>query len=156
MPFTLCSPAHPYFVKELPMKDSVYPSEEQTAYADILFYGCWIGLAIMTITYLLYVFSVITPHVPLERLPEYWAMPVHEYLGKARVPTGWAWTALLGRGDFLNFIGVVLLAGLSIICYVRIIPALIRKNDKIMAFIAIAEVAVLILAASGVINAGAH
>lgn len=138
------------------MKDSVYPSEEQTAYADILFYGCWLGLAVMIVTYLLYVLGIIAPHIPLEKLPEYWVMPVHEYLRKANVPTGWGWTALLGRGDFLNFIGVVLLAGLSIICYVRIIPALIRKKDKAMTFIAIAEVAVLILAASGVISAGAH
>ncbi len=138
------------------MKNSVYPSEGQMIYADILFYGCWIGLAIMIVTYLLYVLGILTPHIPLESLPEYWTMPVNEYLRKANVPTGWGWTALLNRGDFLNFIGIVLLAGLSIICYLRIIPVLFRKNDRTMAYIAIAEVAVLVLAASGVINAGAH
>lgn len=138
------------------MKESVHASPEQNAYADILFYGCWVGLAVMLVTYCLYVFGVITPHVPLDRMTEVWSQPVAHYLKEARVPTGWGWTSLLGRGDFLNFIGIVLLAGLSIICYLRTIPALFRKGDKAMGAIAVIEVLVLLLAASGIVGGGAH
>lgn len=138
------------------MKESVHASPEQTAYADLLFYGCWIGLAIMLVTYSLYVFGILTPHVPLETLPQIWSQPVSNYLETARVPTGWGWFSLVGQGDFLNFLGIVLLAGLSIICYLKTIPALLRKGDKVMAVIAVAEVLVLLLAASGIVGGGAH
>lgn len=138
------------------MKDKVFASNEQIAYADILFYGCWAGLAIMLITYVLYVFGIIEPHIPMDVMPQYWTQPVGHYLEAGKVPSGWGWTALLGRGDFLNFIGIVLLAGLSIICYLRVLPALVRKGDKAMAAIACAEVLVLLLAASGIIGGGAH
>ena len=138
------------------MKENVHATPEQTAYADLLFYGCWIGLAIMLVTYSLYVFGFITPHVPLEKMPEVWSHPVSMYLEKGNVPTGWGWVSLLGQGDFLNFLGIVLLAGLSIICYLKTIPALFRKGDTIMGAIAVAEVLVLLLAASGIVGGGAH
>lgn len=138
------------------MKESVHASPEQTAYADILFYGCWVGLGVMLVTYLVYIFGVLTPHVPLEQMPDYWSQPVAHYLEKAHAPTGWGWASLLGQGDFLNFIGIALLAGLSILCYIRTIPALFRKGDTIMACIAVGEVFVLLVAASGIFGSGGH
>lgn len=138
------------------MNESVHASPEQNAYADYLFYGCWIGLVIMLITYLLYVSGIVTPHVPLTEMPQYWSQSVSHYLQGAAVPTGWGWLGLLGQGDFLNFLGIVLLAGLSIVCYLRVIPSLFRKGDKIMGLIASIEVLVLLLAASGIVGGGAH
>ncbi len=138
------------------MNKQVFASKEQTAYADILFYGCWVGLALMLITYFLYVSGMITPHIPLEDMPKYWSQPVGVYLKEGQVPTGWGWISLLSRGDFLNFLGVVLLAGLSIICYLRIIPSFLRNKDIVMFFVAALEVLVLLLAASGIVGSGAH
>ena len=138
------------------MNNDVHATPEQTAYADLLFYGCWLGLGIMILTYSLYISGAMTPHVPLETMPQVWSDPVSTYLEKANIPTGWGWTSLLGNGDFLNFIGIVLLAGLSIICYLKTIPAFFRKGDKVMGFIAVAEVLVLLLAASGIVGGGAH
>ena len=138
------------------MRESVHASPEQNSYANILFYGCWLGLAIMLVTYLLYVFGILAPHVPLDQMSQVWNKPVAHYLETAHVPTGWGWMSLLGQGDFLNFLGIVLLAGLSIICYLRVIPALYRKGDTVMAVIGTLEVLVLLLAASGIFGAGAH
>jgi hypothetical protein len=138
------------------MKESIYASKEQTAYADLLFYGCWIGLAVMLVTYMIYVTGIVSPHIPLEEMPQYWSQPVTHYLEAAKVPTGWGWTSLLNQGDFMNFLGIVLLAGLSIVCYLRTIPALFSKGDRVMGFIAVAEVLVLLLAASGIVGGGAH
>lgn len=138
------------------MNDSVHASPEQNTYADYLFYGCWIGLIIMLVTYLLYVTGILSPHVPLADMPLLWSKSVDNYLHTANVPTGWGWLRLLNRGDFINFIGIVLLAGLSIVCYLRIIPSLFRKGDKIMGCIAVIEVLVLLLAASGIVGGGAH
>ena len=69
---------------------------------------------------------------------------------------GWSWLHLLNKGDFLNFVGIAFLSGVSIICYLAIIPSLFRKKDTIYAMLAIAEVLVLVLAASGVLKAGGH
>lgn len=138
------------------INESVHASPEQNDYADLLFYGCWVGLAIMLVTYLLYLSGIIAPHVPMDQMPQYWSQSVSHYLQTADVPTGWGWVSLLGQGDFLNFLGIVLLAGLSIICYLRLIPALFRKGDTLIGCIAIAEVIVLLVAASGIAGSGGH
>jgi len=138
------------------MQEKALASSEQTAYANIMFYGCWIGLAVMLVTYFLYISGIISPHVPLDQMPQVWSQSVHHYLEAHNVPTGWGWLRLLGHGDFLNFIGIVILAGLSIVCYLRIIPALFRKGDKLMGIIALLEVLVLLVAASGLVGSGGH
>lgn len=131
-------------------------SPEQITYANLLFYGCWSGLAIMILTYLVYVLGVMTPHVPMDQVIQLWSKPVHDYLTQGQVPTGWGWFALLGRGDFLNFLGIALLAGLTIICYIPLIPAYLKKKDPVFAILALAEALVLLVAASGIVGGGAH
>ena len=132
------------------------PSKEQMAYADLLFYGCWAGLVVMLITYAVYVSGILSPHVPLEHMPAYWSESVSVYLAKAQVPIGWGWVTLLNQGDFVNFVGVVLLAGLSIVCYLRVLPGLLAKKDMVYFTLALLQVLVLVFAASGLVGAGAH
>jgi hypothetical protein len=130
--------------------------KEQVLYADILFWGCWGGLALMALTYIVYVTGVMTPHIPLETVAQLWSEPVAAYLSKGAVPHGWGWVVLLGKGDFLNFAGIVLLAGLTIIAYIPLIPAFLKKGDKVFALLSLLEVIVLTLAASGIVGGGAH
>lgn len=133
-----------------------YVTEEQIAYAKILDLGMKVGLLLLIISFALYVFGILPPHVPLADLPTYWRLPVHEYLAQTDIHQGWSWLYMLNKGDFLNFVGIAFLAGVSIACYLRVIPSLFRKGDTIYAFLAIAEVLVLVLAASGVLKAGGH
>lgn len=129
---------------------------EQITYANILFYGCWGGLALMFVSYLVYITGILEPYVSMDLITKYWAMPVQNYLVDNNVPTGWGWTALLGYGDFLNFLGIALLAGLTIVCYLPITLAYIKKNDRAYATIAILEIIVLCVAASGIVGTGGH
>ena len=131
-------------------------SPEQITYANMLFYGCWGGLALMAATYVLYVSGLLTPHVPLDLVPRLWSEPVGTYLTLGKVPHGWGWTALIGKGDFLNFLGIVLLAGMTILCYIPLIPAFLKRGEKGFALMALAEIIVLLVAASGIVGAGAH
>jgi hypothetical protein len=130
--------------------------DEQIAYANILFYGCWGGLALMLITYSLYVSGIMDPYVSMELVAKYWSLPVHDYLVENNVPTGWGWATLLSKGDFLNFLGIALLAGLTVICYIPVIFAYLKKKDLPFAIIALLEVIVLCVAASGIVGGGAH
>lgn len=132
------------------------PSPEQMLYANILNKGMLIGLAILVVTFALYVFGVIKPFIPVSELSNYWHLPVHDYLQKADIPAGWGWLGMLGYGDFLNFIGVAVLAGVSIICYAAIVPTLWKSGDKICTVIAILEVIVLTAAAIGIFGSGGH
>ena len=131
-------------------------SPEQVTYANMLFYGCWGGLALMLVTYLVYVTGILTPHVPLEKIPQLWSQPVGVYLKEGNVPHGWGWLVLIGKGDFLNFVGIVLLAGMTILCYIPLIPAYLKRGEKIFAALALAEILVLLVAASGIVGGGAH
>ena len=129
---------------------------EQIAYANILFYGCWGGLALMFLTYLLYVTGIMEPYVSMELVTKFWSLPVHDYLVENKVPTGWGWTSLLNKGDFLNFLGIALLGGLTIVCYIPVTLAYLKKKDMAYAIISLLEVIVLCFAASGIVGGGAH
>ena len=135
---------------------SVETPPEQTLYADVLFWGCWGGLALMAATYILYVTGIMAPHVPFDKITQLWSQPVKVYLSQGNVPHGWGWATLLGKGDFLNFLGIVLLAGLTIVGYIPLIPAYLKKKDNAFAIIALLEVLVLALAASGLVASGGH
>ena len=135
---------------------------EQLLYAKVLEIGMFTGLAILFITFTLYASGILAPAVPRERISSYWTQGVHEYLEAVNhdylhmehPPTGWAWTTMLDKGDFLNFVGIAMLAGVTIVCYLAIVPMLLRKRDYAYLTIAVLEVLVLSLAASGILAVG--
>ena len=131
-------------------------SEEQLAYAGVLNVGMWLGLLILVITFFIYLSGVLPSFVPIGDLSKYWGMRVHDFNHELHAPTGWGWAAMIGKGDYLNFIGIAILSGLTILCYIVILPILIRKKQTAYAVIAILEVLVLALAASGIMKVGGH
>jgi len=138
------------------MSDKTKASEEQIAYAKVLNIGMWFGLALLIITFFVYISGVLPSYVPINDLPKYWTMRVHDFNVALNAPTGWGWASLVGKGDYLNFIGIAILSGLTILCYLVILPILARKKDRAYVVIAIAEVLVLSLAASGLLKVGGH
>lgn len=138
------------------MSTKLKATEEQLAYAKLLDIGMKFGLVMLVITFIIYLTGIFAPHVPVNDLPKYWSMPVKEYLKATDIHTGWSWIYLLGKGDFLNFTGIAFLSGVTILCYIRIIPILFRKKDTVYGVLAIIEVLVLVLAASGVLKGGGH
>jgi len=140
-------------------KNACVPVEtpkEQILYADILFWGCWGGLALMALTYVIYLTGFLAPHVPMDKITVLWSKPVATYLAEGNVPVGWNWVVLMGKGDFLNFAGIVLLAGLTVVAYIPLVPAYLKKKEPIFAVLALLEVVVLTLAASGLVSSGGH
>jgi hypothetical protein len=143
-------------------QDAHDTQSEQLLYAKVLEIGMYIGLVVLFVTFSLYVSGVVAPAVPRHEVPNYWHQGVHEYLEAVNhdylhmehPPTGWAWVSMLGTGDFLNFIGIAMLAGVTIICYLAIVPMLLRKKDYTYATVAVLEALVLTLAASGILSVG--
>jgi len=125
--------------------------EEQLAYATILNWGMKIGFVLLLVSFVLYVLGIIEPQIAHNDLPKYWGMSVHEYLEATNLQTGWSWLALVNKGDFMNFIGIAFLGFVTIVCYLRIVPILFKNKNTIYGIIAILEILVLILAASGLL-----
>jgi hypothetical protein len=138
------------------MNEKTKASEEQLVYAKVLNAGMWFGLALLVLTFFIYISGILPTFVPINELPKYWTMRAHDYNVALHAPTGWHWTALVGKGDYMNFVGIAILAGLTILCYLVILPILIRKKDTPYVVIAIIEVLVLALAASGLLKVGGH
>ncbi len=129
---------------------------EQILYAGVLEKGMYIGLAILFITYIIYIFGILDPFIALDKISHYWSMNVDDYLHEADIHAGWAWLGMIKYGDFLNFIGVAILAGVTIICYLSIVPTLLKNNDKVYAVLALLEAVILAAAASGLLGTGGH
>ncbi len=132
------------------------PMPEQMTYANLLFIGVWIGIAVMMVTYIIYVAGILAPHVSFAAITQNWDRGIHEYLEATHSPQGWGWLGLIGKGDFLNFIGMALIALLTMLCYFFLITGYGKKRDWAYLGISICEVLVLALAASGILTSGGH
>jgi hypothetical protein len=127
---------------------------EQVFYGNILLIGSLTGIVLLVITFILYVSGAVAPFIPVEELPKLWGMKAHDYVELTKVPTGWGWLAYLGKGDYMNYIGVAILAGLTILGYLVLLPAYLKRKDGIYSVIVLVEIVVLVLAAAGVVAAG--
>jgi hypothetical protein len=165
------------------MQGNVKATAEQIAYAKLLDLGMKVGLAALVLTFAIYLIGILPPYTPVNDLPKYWKMPVKQYLLETKIDRhsdeyaaipaqppelrkkyihdtnvhpGWSWLHRVDKGDFLNFLPIVFLAAVTVICYIRIIPIFLAKKDMVYTLLAITEVVVLTLAASGYLGSGGH
>ena len=87
--------------------------------------------------------------MPLAQLPELWSLPANRFLAATAAPAGWGWLTRLASADYLNLLAVAFLASTTIVCYLRLMSIHWRKGEKLHALLALAQVVVLVAAASG-------
>lgn len=138
------------------MYPQIAASPAQVRYANTLFYGSLAGFILMLVTYFLYVTGILSPQIPLEDMVLLLQGSAADYRAAGNIPQGWGWTRLVAKGDIANFLGIVFLAGLTIVCYVQLLISFLRAKNWLMSGIALLEVLVLTLAASGVLVASGH
>jgi len=137
-------------------KEDLQPPPEQIIYANLLVIGVWAGIVILVATYAIYLTGILPAHVDMSLIPKLWGKGVNEYLEITHSPHGWGWAALLAKGDFLNYIGFAFLALMTIVCYLVLVRGYSRQKDWIYAAIAVLEIVVLSVAASGILGSGGH
>jgi hypothetical protein len=130
------------------------PTREQLRYAGVLEKGRRVGLACLLVSFPLYILGFVEPHVPIEQLQQCWTLSVHEYCDQTGVEPGWKWLSLAGRGDYMNLVGIAVLASVTAVCYLTVIPLMLRRKDFVYAVLAVLQIAILVLAASGILTAG--
>lgn len=129
--------------------------EEQLVYAKWLDWGMRIGFLLLLFSFSNYLIGFISePHIKLEHFPKYWSLSAEEFNRITNSPTGWNWLTHIDKSDYMNFFGITALSLITIICYLRIVPILAMKSDYLYLTIAILEVFILVLAASGILNSG--
>ncbi|MGO0123532.1 DUF1634 domain-containing protein [Desulfothermobacter acidiphilus] len=125
---------------------------EQQVYATLLYWGMLIGMGLLIISFFFYVSGILKPYIPVTELPKLWGMSVKKLVPLAHMPTGWNWVHYLKYGDFLNFIGIAVLAGLQVLGFILLFPFYVAKRDIPFSLIVAAEIVVLLLAITGVIH----
>ena len=118
----------------------------ENIYARWLEIGTRIGLALLLATFAVYAFAVLEPLVAHHQVVGLWHLPAPSYVEATGAPTGWGWLGFLHMGDYLNFLGVVLLAMITLVCYGRIVPALLKEGARLQAGIAALQILVLLAA----------
>lgn len=126
----------------------------QLRYARLLDWGTRFGLALLLASFAAYVSGVLPPQVAVDRLPELWVHPVHRYLELTGAPRGWQWVNFLHHGDVLGLSGIAVLAGCSGLCVLGLLPLYRARGERAYLWIGLAQVAVLLLAASGMLQGG--
>jgi len=128
------------------------PSAEALLFARTLQVGTRLSLVVLMVAFAGYVTGVVTPLVPIEELPSVWGLRAVDYAARVSLPRGWGWLGLLRYADLQPLLGVVMLAGLTVVAYLSILPVFIRRRDRFYALLSVVQVAVLLLAASGLIS----
>ena len=128
---------------------------EQSIYARWLDWGTRISLAVLVAAFLAYVLGITPAALPLDEVPRFWGLPLERYLALSGAPSGWGWLGMLDKGESQSMVGVALLGLVTVLCYLRLLPALLARGERLQAAIVVAQVMVLLLAASGVL-AGGH
>ena len=127
-------------------------ASEQQLYARIVYHMNHLGLFVLVVGFALYLAGMLTPRVPLEELPQYWSLPLAQYLEKTGALTGWQWISELGYGDVAPLLGVAVLASITIVCYLVLFLQFLLKGSKPIIMITVIELFFMLLSASNLIQ----
>ncbi len=111
--------------------------------------GGRIGLGMIIIGLVLYVTGIFPPLLPIEDLTANWGYGVDEFIRRTGQPTGWSWIGKLGHSDMLSLAGLVVLSGVVGVAYLAILPQLLKQKERVYLVLAILQLLVFVLAASG-------
>ena len=125
----------------------------QKRYARWMAWGMGLGFITLIASFAAYLVGM-APHVPIDHLPTLWQRPASELLARSGLEPGWSWAGLLPRSDMATLAAVAWLASCSIPCLLACVPVFFRRGEKVFVAICLLEVAVIVLAASGVLVGG--
>jgi hypothetical protein len=128
--------------------------DDARMYARLLALGARLGLVVLILTFVLYMAGLTRPQVPLQQLPALWSLPVDEFLRASGMARGWGWLGQVRHGDVAGLVGIVILLGCSLPALFVLALLYGRRGDRVFVGLCLAQLAVLLLAASGVFSGG--
>jgi hypothetical protein len=128
-------------------------STEQLRFAQVLAWGTRAGVAVLALSFVAYLLGLVPAWVAPQRLTEVWSQPLTPYLALTGTPDGWGWATLLRHGDMASLAGIAMLCACALPALLSLVPLALRRGERRLAALCVAQAAVLVLAASGLIVA---
>lgn len=133
------------------MSPDLSAAPEQARYASVLEVCVRAGFVLLLLSFVLYLVGIPKPMVPVDQLPQYWSLPVDQFVEATHTPTGWAWLRMIGHGDMLNLVGIAVLAGAPALSALAVLPVFSRRGEYALLAIAVLQLMVLLVCASNLL-----
>jgi hypothetical protein len=91
--------------------------------------------------------------VQLDALPRFWNLSAADYRRATGAPDGWGWLTHYSAGEILPLAGIVILCSTVLLGFIVLAVASALRRDWAYLAIAWLEIAVIVLAASGLLTA---
>ena len=128
-------------------------SSAQRRFAAKLELGMLCGLALLALGFVAYLSGWLPVSVPLESLPKFWSLSAADYRQATGAPGGWGWLSHFRAGEILPLAGIVVLCSTVLLGFIVLVVSNVMRRDWAYVAIALLEIAVLVLAASGQLTA---
>jgi hypothetical protein len=125
---------------------------EQVVYGRGLRAATRVGFVVLVAAFAAYVTGILPAHVPLAQLPQFWQLTAAQYRAAAGIAPGWGWLAQVAQGEFASLAGIAILAGGSLASLGAVAVLFRRRGDRVYALLSLALMAVILVAASGLLN----
>lgn len=124
------------------------------AYAEILSWVSLLGMIFLGLGFFIYLMQMLPSTVSIQEISQHWHLKASDFTHQLHIPTGWAWIDHIFHGDILSYASIVFLSTGTIGCLAIVAVVFFREKNHIYTAIAIAQVLILLLAASGIVSSG--
>ena len=127
----------------------------QLVYARVLEIVSYVGIAFLAAGYLVYVLQLLPLSVPIDAIAGNWHLKASEMQQKLHTPAGWSIVsspAELFKGDVVSNLSIYYLAMATLACLGFASVTFYREKNYLYTTIAVLQVVVLLVAASGLIH----
>ena len=135
-------------------QETLHADKVQLAYAAVLSKATTFGIAFVIVGYIIYAFQLLPLSVPIDQIAGNWHLRAAEFHKKVPAPLGWGCFKQPGQGDVLSYISIIYLGIVTMMCLVAAGIAFLREKNTVYTFFSFAQLAVLILAAAGIVSGG--
>lgn len=126
----------------------------QRVYARWLQVSNRIGLTALVLGFVVYLAGWLPAAVPPDQLPSLWGHDVATFRALTAHTGPWWAGSRLQQAEGVNLLAVALMASASAICLLGLVRNYLQRREWLYAAIAVAEITVIALAASGLLVAG--
>ena len=127
----------------------------QLVYARVLEMVSHVGMAFLALGYVVYVLQLLPLSVPIDAIAGNWHLKASEMQQKLHTPAGWSILSSSGalfKGDVVSYLSIYYLAMATVVCLAFASVIFYREKNYLYTTIAVLQVLVLLVAASGLIH----
>ena len=106
-----------------------------------------IGTVLVALAYVLYIFDLVAPMIPVEQVVANFGQPINDFLAATQLPSGWDWLAWLEFSDMQTMLGLLILSSVTVMAYISILPILIKEKNWPYLGLVVVQMGVFVVAA---------